>query len=224
MERAEVSMTLFLALFLTACVEDVSKGKTDVVMNAPASAEAPAAAPARANAPASVQELPIDVAQSDIHAVGAKVTGTETVRFTKWSGVARVAGGKVQAVNVDIDVNSLDTGKGKLNQHLASADFFDAEKYPKATFQSISIQEGSTESGMTHTVTGDLTMRGVTKSVTFPMKLEVSDDRVTGETEFAINRMDWNIAWPGAPDNLIQDKVVLTVKLVAPNPNATAAR
>jgi polyisoprenoid-binding protein YceI len=52
---------------------------------------------------------------------------------------------------------------------------------------------------MTHTVTGDLTMRGVTKSVTFPMKVQVTDERVTGEAEFAINRMDWNIAFPGAP-------------------------
>jgi len=127
-------------------------------------------------------------------------------------------------VHVDVDVTSLDTGKAKLNGHLNSADFFDTEKYPKATFQSTNIQEGSTEAGMTHTVTGDLTMRGVTKSVTFPMKVQVTDERVTGEAEFAINRMDWNIAFPGAPDNLIQDKVVLTVKLVAPNPNTTAAR
>jgi hypothetical protein len=47
---------------------------------------------------------------------------------------------------------------------------------------------------------------------------------VTGETEFAINRLDWNIAYPGAPDNLIQDKVVLTVKLVAPNPTRPRPR
>ena len=218
-------MNLLLALVLAGCAGDVSAGKTDAVVNAPSSAPAPAAAPAQANAPEmGSQVLPIDVAQSDIHALGAKVTGTETVRFSKWSGVAQIVGGKVQGVHVDVDVTSLDAGKPKLNGHLNSADFFDTEKYPKATFQSSSIQEGSTEAGMTHTVTGDLTMRGVTKSVTFPMKVQVTDDRVTGEAEFAINRLDWNIAYPGAPDNLIQDKVVLTVKLVAPNPNTTAAR
>ena len=215
-------MTLLLALVLTGCVEDVSTGKTDAVVNAPPAA---APAPARANAPAvGAQELPIDVAQSDIHALGAKVTKTETVRFSKWSGAVQVAGGKIQAVHVDLDVTSLDAGKPKLNGHLNSPDFFDTEKYPKATFQSTNIQEGSNEPGMTHTVTGDLTMRGVTKSVTFPMKFEVTDDRVTGESEFAINRQDWNIAYQGAPDDLVQDKVVLTVKLVAPNPNTTAAR
>jgi len=216
-------MNLLLALVLAGCAEDVSAGKTDAVVNAPSSAPAPA--PVQANAPAAdAQEVPIDVAQSDIHALGAKVTTTETVRFSKWSGVVQVAGGKVQAVHVDVDVTSLDAGKPKLNGHLNSPDFFDTANYPKATFQSKSIQEGSTEAGMTHTVTGDLTMRGVTKSVTFPMKVAVADDRVTGETEFAINRLDWNIKYPGAPDNLIQDKVVLTVKLVAPNPNTTAAR
>jgi polyisoprenoid-binding protein YceI len=214
-------MNLLLALVLAGCAEDVSTGKTDAVVNAPSATPAPA----KTDAPAmGSQVLPIDVAQSDIHALGAKVTGTETVRFSKWSGVAQVVGGKVQGVHVDVDVTSLDAGKEKLNGHLKSPDFFDAEKYPKATFQSTSIVEGSSEAGKTHTVTGDLTMRGVTKSVTFPMKLEVTDDRVTGEAEFAINRMDWNIAYPGAPDNLIQDKVVLTVKLVAPNPDTTAAR
>ena len=214
-------MNLLLALVL-ACVDDVSTGKTDAVVNAPPAA---APAPARATAPAvGAQELPIDVAQSDIHALGAKVTTTETVRFSKWSGVVQIAGGKVQGVHVDVDVTSLDAGKAKLNGHLNSADFFDTANYPKATFQSSSIQEGSPEPGMTHTVTGDLTMRGVTKSVTFPMKLEVTEDRAIGQTEFAINRMDWNIKYPGAPDNLVQDKVVLTVKLVAPNPSTTAAR
>ena len=218
-------MNLLLALVLTGCVEDVSTGKTDAVVNAPAaSPTTPAPVPTDARPAAGAQELPIDVAQSDIHALGAKVTKTETVRFSKWSGAVQVAGGKIQAVHVDLDVTSLDAGKPKLNGHLNSPDFFDTEKYPKATFQSTNIQEGSNEPGMTHTVTGDLTMRGVTKSVTFPMKLEVTDDRVTGETEFAINRLDWNIAYPGAPDDLVQEKVVLTVKLVAPNPNATAAR
>lgn len=216
-------MTLFLALTL-ACVEDVSKGKTEAVVNAPAPAPAATPAPAQPSAATAAQELPIDVAQSEIKAVGAKVTKTETVKFTKWSGSAKVAGGKVQAVNVEVDVTSLDAGKPKLNQHLNSPDFFDTANHPKATFRSISIQEGSTETGMTHTVTGELTMRGVTKNVSFPMKLEVTDDHMKGESEFAINRQDWNIAYQGAPDDLVQDKVVLTVKLVAPNPNATAAR
>jgi polyisoprenoid-binding protein YceI len=214
-------MNLLLALVLAGCAGDVSAGKTDAVVNAPSSAPAPA----KATAPAvGSQVLPIDVGQSDIHALGAKVTGTETVRFSKWSGVVQVVGGKVQGVHVDVDVSSLDAGKPKLNGHLNSPDFFDTEKYPKATFQSTSIAEGSTEAGMTHTVTGDLTMRGVTKSVTFPMKVQVTDDHVSGEAEFAINRLDWNIAYPGAPDNLIQDKVVLTVKLVAANPSTTAER
>lgn len=214
-------MNLLLALVLSGCVEDVSTGKTDAVVNAPTSAPAPA--PAKAPAAAG-QELPIDLAQSDIHALGAKVTKTETVKFSKWSGVVQVADGKVQGLHVDVDVTSLDAGKPKLNGHLNSPDFFDTAKYPTATFQSKSIEDGSNEAGMTHTVTGDLTMRGVTKNITFPMKLEVTDDRVTGASEFAINRQDWNIAYQGAPDDLVQDKVVLTVKLVAPNPNTTAAR
>jgi polyisoprenoid-binding protein YceI len=153
------------------------------------------------------------------------VTGSETVKFSRWSGKAKVAGGAVQALSFEVDVTSLDTGKERLNQHLQSPDFFDTANHPKATFVSTKIEPGAAEAGMTHTVTGDLAMRGITNSVTFPMALEVTGDEAKGSAEFAINRLDWKVAFPGAPDNLIQDKVVLTVKMVAANPNAsTAAR
>jgi polyisoprenoid-binding protein YceI len=113
-------MNLLLALVLAGCAEDVSAGKTEAVVTHRRPPR-PRRAPAEATAPAMTsQVLPIDVAQSDIHALGAKVTGTETVRFSKWSGVAQIVDGKVQGVHVDVDVTSLDTGKAKLNGHLNS--------------------------------------------------------------------------------------------------------
>ena len=80
--------------------------------------------------------------------------------------------------------------------------------------------EGSDADGMTHTVKGALSMRGVTNTVTVPMKLSVSDGSATGTAEFAINRQDWKIAYPGKPDDLIQDNVVITVDFVAEEPSS----
>ena len=58
----------------------------------------------------------------------------------------------------------------KLTKHLKTADFFDVNTYPKASFASKSIA-ASKKAGMTHDITGDLTLHGVTKSVTVPVKV-----------------------------------------------------
>ena len=70
--------------------------------------------------------------------------------------------------------------------------------------------------GSTHSVTGNLTIRGKTKAVTFPAKIKVDAKGVEANAEFVINRKDFDVAYPGKPDDLIQDNVVLTIHAVAP--------
>ena len=65
-------------------------------------------------------------------------------------------------------------------------------------------------------VTGDLTIRGKTKRVSFPAKLGVGETEVSATTEFVIDRQDFDVAYPGRPDDLIQDNVLLQVDFVAP--------
>ena len=104
-----------------------------------------------------------------------------------------------------------------LTAHLKNEDFFEVEKFPKATFKSASITEGSDAEGdWTHTVAGDFTIRGVTKRLTFPAKISVTDGEVTANTEFVMNRKDFGITYPGMPDNLIKDNVKMTISFVAP--------
>ena len=71
---------------------------------------------------------------------------------------------------------------------------------------------------MTHTVAGDFTIHGETKRITFPAKIEVNGDDVHASTEFALNRQDFGVTYPGRPDDLVQDKVVLTVDFHASKP------
>jgi polyisoprenoid-binding protein YceI len=117
----------------------------------------------------------------------------------------------VQTASVEGDVGSRNDWTGKLEEHLKSPDFFDVGKFPTATFRSLEIKSGG--SGGSHTIKGDLTIRGVTKRVTFPASLTVSGKEVTGKAEFSINRKDFGIAYAGKADDLIRDGVVLKIDL-----------
>ena len=66
-----------------------------------------------------------------------------------------------------------------------------------------------------YTVTGNLTLHGVTKSVTFPATVSHSDDIAKIEAKFDINRFDWDISFPGKKDDLIRKEVILDFKLEA---------
>ncbi len=106
--------------------------------------------------------------------------------------------------------NSVNTRVEARDNHLKSADFFDAEKYPEITFKSTSIKpDGKNE----YKLTGDLTMHGVTRQVTLEMeyKGKVEDPMskktiVAIEIEGDIKRSDFNIG-SKFPDNVISDKV-----------------
>lgn len=215
--------SLFLALpLLAACVEDVGTGKTAATVNEPAPAAPEAAAPAApAPAPAGTP-VAIDPARSKVHAVGAKITRKHDIDFDQWTGDLRVDGGAVVGLDVTVQVASLRADEEKLSNHLKSPDFFDVATHPTATFASTAVTAATGADGSTHTVTGDLTMHGVTKSVSFPAAIATTDGTISAKTEFAINRQDWGISYPGKPDDLIQDNVVLSVELVAAVPTAPA--
>ena len=58
-------------------------------------------------------------------------------------------------------------------------------------------------------------MHGVTKSITFPAAIEMAEGEVRASAEFFVKRFDWNIVYPGKPDDLIRDEVVIRLDLVA---------
>jgi len=150
---------------------------------------------------------------SKIEFVGSKVTGSHNGSFGKFSGTINFAGQpEKSSVAITIDMNSVSANDPKLTEHLKTADFFDVAKYPQATFESTEIKPGG-DKGATHTVTGNLQMHGVTKSITFPATIVVSPGAVTLDSTFSINRKDFGISYAGAADNLIRDEVVLTLKV-----------
>ena len=116
------------------------------------------------------------------------------------------------------DVTSIDTGVADRDKHLKGPDFFDADKYPEIQFSSSAIKK----SGKGYKITGDLTLRGVTKRVTLdatlsapvvnPWGKQVRAARVTG----TINRQDFGVSWNKSLDKggvVVGDAVVLDIKL-----------
>ncbi len=136
--------------------------------------------------------------------VGTKKDGKHDGGFKKFSGSLKPVDGDITkaTLTVEIDTTSLFADDPKLTAHLKSPDFFDIKKYPDAKFVSKEIKAD--------TITGDLTLHGTTKTLTFPAKVTTTDDALTLESTFKFDRTDYGISF--APDMV--DKQV-TVKVTA---------
>lgn len=155
-------------------------------------------------------------AGSKVAFVGAKITGKHDGFFGKFRGKVTLVDGDIvkSSVQVEVDTDSLSTDQERLSGHLKSADFFDVARFPRARFQSTQIQAGG-ERGATHTVTGNLELHGVSKSIRFPATITAAFEAITVKSEFGINRKDFAIVYPGKPDDLIKDEVLVILDVVA---------
>jgi polyisoprenoid-binding protein YceI len=153
------------------------------------------------------------------HVVVAKTRG----KFTDYSGSVTVAENILDSkVEATVQLASVHTGDDNRDTHLRSADFFDVENNPTMTFTSTSI----TPDGDDYKLNGDLTIRGVTKPVTFDLSFDgVSGDpwggtRAGFDAKAEINRKDWGLEWNVALETgglLVSDKIKieLEIELVA---------
>jgi polyisoprenoid-binding protein YceI len=155
------------------------------------------------------------------HLVISSVEG----RFTKFSGTVEL-NEKFESSKVDasIEVESIDTGVKDRDDHLKSADFFDAKKFPKLTFKSTAIS-GKPES---FKLSGDLTIHGVTKKITLDgkylgtVKDAYGQQKVAFDAKAKINRKDFGLTWGKAVEAgpIVGDEVTLSLKLQAGKPGA----
>ncbi|MGE3822209.1 MAG: YceI family protein, partial [Isosphaeraceae bacterium] len=179
----------------------------------PLDASAPAPTPSAEAAPVATAEpapaptpgaLAFSPSTSKIEFEGSKVTGSHTGGFKAFSGSADLAadGGTLSRILVEIDMDSTWSDNDRLTGHLKNADFFDVPKFPKSQFVSTEIKPGGVN-GASHTVTGNLTLHGVTKSISFPATITVQDGTAALKAEFALNRKDFGIQYAGKTDDLI---------------------
>ena len=129
-------------------------------------------------------------------------------------------------VEVELEVASIDTGIPDRDGHLRSADFFNADKYPTISFKSTKVEAG--KSG-TWDVTGDLTVREITRPITLEVDFDganaspFGDERIAFSAATEVDREDWGLTWNVALETggvLVGRKVriELNVQAVAPKP------
>ena len=206
--RLGVLLMVLSGLLLVAACGNPATNKSQAVTGEAVKTASPVSAAA--------QKYPITPEHCKVEFVGSKVTGSHNGSFQKFTGEIDYTGDPLTSrVSFSLDTNSITTDDPKLTEHLKTADFFDVAKYPQAKFESTAIKAGG-DKGASHTVTGNLTLHGVTKSITFPATIAAAADAITVNSDFAINRKDFGINYAGAADNLIRDDVVLKLKIHAP--------
>ncbi|MEM6378755.1 MAG: YceI family protein [Bacteroidota bacterium] len=153
-----------------------------------------------------------------------------TGKLSLSDGTLYVKDGELVGGKVTIDMNSLTVTdlegeyKGKLEGHLKSDDFFGVTTYPAATFEIATITPVDTISGATHVIAGNLTMRDITKSISFPSQVRIEDKAVSATTlPFQINRTEWEVNYNAGflgtvKDKIIEDEVSLNLKVRATLP------
>lgn len=144
--------------------------------------------------------------------------------FRDFTGTVKYDSKNIASSSVEFSAKatSVDTGVAPRDRHLRTADFFDVEKFPDLTFKSTKVEK----KGKGLMVTGDFTLRGVTKSISFPVQIAgfVDSERgtrmgVTGET--TINRRDFGVNYGGNLPNgtaELSDEVKITLQIEANMP------
>jgi polyisoprenoid-binding protein YceI len=154
-----------------------------------------------------------NVAESTVSWIGSKPTGSHNGTVSLTSGLLDIENGALKSGVFVIDMTSisctdLEAGKGKekLEGHLKSADFFDVEKFPTAKFEvaSSEMKDGKLQ------VTGNLTLRGTTKSITIPATISEADGVASFKSDvFAIDRTDFGVTYSSKKfDAALKDKFI----------------
>lgn len=174
-----------------------------------------------ASAPALASTWEIDPMHTGAQfAVKHLVISTVRGKLGKVSGVVNLDDTDLtkSSVQATIDATGIDTGEAKRDEHLRSAEFLDVAKYPTITFKSKKVEKVSDEK---YKVTGDLTIRGVTKEVVLdvagspnPLKDPFGNTKLGGVAKTLINRKDFGVSWSQSLDGgglVVGDDVDVTV-------------
>jgi polyisoprenoid-binding protein YceI len=204
-----ITTLILFALLTFGCANPAANKPKATIANA-----APEKAPTVSSG---AETLVVSPDNSKVEFVAAKVTRSHNGSFKQFAGAIDLVKNSVEAsrVTIDIQTNSVVTDEPDLTKHLQTPDFFDVAKYPKATFTSTKI-EAVNAGGATHSVTGNFELHGVKKSIQFPATIMVAPDSVSVNSEFAINRKDFGLVYPGKADDLIRDGVVIKLTLKVP--------
>ncbi len=164
--------------------------------------------------------LKVDVANSTIKWKGYKPTGSHEGTILLQTGNIELEDSKIVGGSFTVDMTSIKDADGseRLEGHLKSEDFFEVETFATSTFK---ISKVTYEAGKT-LVTGIMTIKGISKEITFPAIVNSTEDSVTLTSEtFQINRAEFNVKYKSKSffndlkEKFVNDEFDLQVTIVA---------
>lgn len=163
-------------------------------------------------------EYSVDVAKTTLKWDAKKVVGAHHGTVNLKNGKLQLNGSKISGGNFIIDMPSLVClDNGRVTGHLKNEDFFDVEKYPTATFIITKVEGSDTNPK----ITGRLTIKGITKVISFPATVSVKDNAVHAEANITVNRLEYDIRYRSSSffENLgnraIEDNFIIKLNMVA---------
>lgn len=167
----------------------------------------------------------INKSESQVIWKASKVTGSHWGYVPIKNASLDYSSGKITTGSFEMDMVNLTVedltdpkSKGGLTTHLKSDDFFSVEKFNTATFK---ITNASSSNGTDYTISGNLTIKGITQPISFPAKVSVSGKTLTATGQITFDRTKFDIKFRSGnyfedlADKLIYDEVNLDIKLVA---------
>jgi len=109
--------------------------------------------------------------------------------------------------NLKIEVSTINTGNGMMNKKAQTEEWFNAKKYPQIKFKSTKVEKKDNEL----TITGDLTIRGITKTYSIPASYTKSGDKITFKGKFNVNRIEFKV---GKKSDTVPD--IMKISFVVP--------
>lgn len=161
----------------------------------------------------------VDTNDSKIRFTGNGVGKNHPGKFRVSSGTVTVQDNKITGGSFVINMKSLEVEEEgevfqtKLKPHLMSGDFFDAENFATSKFEITGIEpyesdgkDTSIVQGANFNVSGNLTIKGETRNITFPARIELDDNTLKGEANFDIDRTQWKMNYGN--DKTLGDKFI----------------
>ncbi len=169
-----------------------------------------------------------EITTGQINWTASKPTAQHLGTVDLAGGSLSVKGNQILSGSFSVDLTSIENidltkaeDKNKLEGHLKSADFFDVDNHPQASFVITSSEQKNDQPMVTHHITGDLTIKGISKSVTIPANVSFVGNKLLAATPaFTIDRTEWDIKYNSgllgtAADQIISDEISLVITFEA---------
>lgn len=216
-----IGSTLFIATVFTSC-DTAPKGDNAIIQDQQQTTDA------------SGTQFSVDTSDSRVAFTGNGVGKNHKGKFRLSEGTVAIANDQITGGSFMINVRTMDLDeKGgmfdeKLRPHLMSGDFLDAEKFSSAKFEITEVKpyeanskDTSVVDGANFMVSGNLTLKDVTKNISFPAKVDLDGNTLKAKADFDIDRTQWQMNYGNDKtlgDKFISEKVNIELDLKAKKP------